>query len=64
MMASVFRDVKYFIAFFVIILIEFGILFTIMFNAKYLPQYTGLGPFNYMMMSFRLSTGDFELDDY
>lgn len=61
MMASVFRDVKYFIAFFVIILLEFGILFTILFNIKQLDleEYKGLGPFSYMMMSFRLSTGDF-----
>eukprot|EP00347_Sterkiella_histriomuscorum_P010233 403377082 len=64
MMAGVFKDIKYFLYFFSIILVEFGILFIIIFQAGDLPQYKGLGHFGYLMMSFRLSTGDFELDDY
>lgn len=64
MMAGVFKDIKYFLAFFTIILIEFGILFIIIFQAESRDNYKGLGAFGYLMMSFRLSTGDFELDEY
>eukprot|EP00347_Sterkiella_histriomuscorum_P012349 403368936 len=64
MMAGVIQDIGYFLAFFVIMLIQFGILFTILFQASDLEQYSGLGNFGYLMMSFRLSAGDFELDGY
>jgi hypothetical protein len=64
MMAGVFKDIKYFLYFFLIILIEFGILFILIFKAADMSQYKGLGTFGYIMMSFRLSTGDFELDSY
>lgn len=60
MMGGVFKDIKYFLAFFTIILIEFGILFIIVFQGtQESPEYSGLGKLSFLMMTFRLSTGDF-----
>ncbi len=64
MMAGVFADIKTFFAFWIIFLSWFTILFTILFKAAPLEQYEGLGLFGYFMMSYRLSSGDFEIENY
>jgi hypothetical protein len=64
MMAGVFADIKTFFAFWIIFLSWFTILFTILFKAAPLEQYEGLNLFGYFMMSYRLSSGDFEIDNY
>lgn len=43
MMGGVFQDIKYFVAFFMIIIFQFGIIFAILFNADYDPEYAGVG---------------------
>eukprot|EP00347_Sterkiella_histriomuscorum_P007548 403348497 len=65
MFYEAFIDLKFFVAFFVLIIVEFGLLFLLAFKGSSKEQYEGLSIFGgYMMMAFRLSTGDFELDAY
>lgn len=63
MMQGVFYDLKYFIAFYMFVLILFTMLFSIL-NVKLGSAYEPIGNLGYFMMSFRTSTGDFEVDDY
>lgn len=63
MMQGVFLDLKYFIAFYMFVLILFTMLFSIL-NVKLGAAYEPIGNLGYFMMSFRTSTGDFEVDDY
>jgi hypothetical protein len=62
MLIGVFSDLKYFIAFFMFVLTEFGLLFTILVANS--DTYATIGKFGYYLMAFRTSLGDFELDDY
>lgn len=62
MMAAVFFDLKYFIGFFLIFIIQFGIIFTILFDAASVDEYAGIGVIAHFMMAFRTSTGDFNVD--
>eukprot|EP00347_Sterkiella_histriomuscorum_P004167 403361497 len=64
MMAAVFVDLKYFIGFFLIFIIEFGLIFAILFDAISIDEYSGIGIFAYLMMAFRTSSGDFNVDSY
>eukprot|EP00347_Sterkiella_histriomuscorum_P012763 403367315 len=65
MFYEAFIDLKYFVAFFVLIIVEFALLFLLAFKGQSKEQYEGLSIFGgYMMMAFRLSTGDFELDTF
>eukprot|EP00347_Sterkiella_histriomuscorum_P009011 403342872 len=64
MMAAVFVDLKYFIGFFLIFILEFGIVFAILFDATAIEEYQGIGISAYMMMAFRTSSGDFNVDSY
>ena len=64
MMGGVFSDIKYFIAFFMIFIAQFGIIFTILFRGKDVDEYDGVMTASYFIMMFRMSTGDFYLDDY
>jgi Ion transport protein len=63
MMQGVFLDLKYFIAFYMFVLILFTMLFSIL-DIKLGDAYGPIGMFGYFFMSFRTSTGDFEVDDY
>eukprot|EP00347_Sterkiella_histriomuscorum_P004781 403359125 len=63
-MAAVFVDLKYFIGFFLIFIIEFGLIFAILFDAISIDEYSGIGIFAYLMMAFRTSSGDFNVDSY
>ena len=38
--------------------------FLIIFGGLQQPNYNGIGLFGYILMSFRTSTGDFEIDEY
>eukprot|EP00347_Sterkiella_histriomuscorum_P023209 403335532 len=64
MLAAVFVDLKYFIGFFVIFILQFGIIFAILFNATDIEEYNGISIFGYLMMAFRTSSGDFNVDSY
>eukprot|EP00347_Sterkiella_histriomuscorum_P009500 403340976 len=64
MMAAVFVDLKYFIGFFVIFILQFGLVFAILFDAISIEEYQGIGIFAYIMMAFRTSSGDFNVDSY
>eukprot|EP00347_Sterkiella_histriomuscorum_P005471 403356490 len=65
MFTEVFVDLKYFVIFFIMIIIEFALLFLLVFKGSSMEEYQGLSTFGgYMMMAFRLSTGDFALDSY
>eukprot|EP00347_Sterkiella_histriomuscorum_P008450 403345053 len=64
MMAAVFVDLKYFIGFFLIFILEFGLVFAILFDAISIEEYQGIGIFAYIMMAFRTSSGDFNVDSY
>eukprot|EP00347_Sterkiella_histriomuscorum_P016204 403354088 len=65
MLYGAFAELVFFVIFFIIFIVEFSLLFMIALKGKNMEQYEGLSLFGgYMMMSFRLSTGDFELDNY
>eukprot|EP00347_Sterkiella_histriomuscorum_P008910 403343274 len=64
MMAAVFVDLKYFMGFFVIFILQFGLIFAILFDAINIEEYQGIGIFAYLMMAFRTSSGDFNVDSY
>eukprot|EP00347_Sterkiella_histriomuscorum_P005218 403357440 len=64
MMAAVFVDLKYFIGFFLIFILQFGLVFAILFDAISIEEYQGIGIFAYIMMAFRTSSGDFNVDSY
>eukprot|EP00347_Sterkiella_histriomuscorum_P003632 403363541 len=64
MMAAVFVDLKYFIGFFIIFILQFGIIFAILFDATSIDEYSGIGIVGYFMMAFRTSSGDFNVDSY
>lgn len=63
MIQGVFMDLKYFIAFYVFVLILFSFMFSIL-DIKLGDSYEPIGVIGYFIMSFRTSTGDFEVDDY
>ncbi|CDW84948.1 UNKNOWN [Stylonychia lemnae] len=64
MMAGVFKDLKYFMMFFIIIILQFGMIFLVLFQAKQIDEYNGINKLAYFLMAFRISSGDFQLDDY
>ena len=45
MMGGVFKDIKYFMAFFMIFIAQFGVVFTILFRAKDIDEYKGVSVF-------------------
>ena len=63
MMRGVFLDLKYFIAFYVLVLMLFTMLFSIL-TLGLSETYNGMPGVGYFLMSFRTSTGDFEVDDF
>ncbi|CDW85676.1 UNKNOWN [Stylonychia lemnae] len=64
MLAGVFKDLKYFLIFFLIFIIQFGIIFLVLFKAKEIDEYNGMNKLAYFLMAFRISSGDFQLDDF
>ena len=58
MVQGVFLDLKYFLLFYFLVLILFNLLFQVL-NTKLGDEYGKVGKFEYFLMSFRLSTGDF-----
>ncbi|CDW88037.1 wd-40 repeat protein [Stylonychia lemnae] len=64
MMAGVFKDLKYFIGFFLIIILQFGMIFLVLFKAQPIDEYNGVNKLAYFLIAFRISSGDFYLDDY
>ncbi|CDW91442.1 wd-40 repeat protein [Stylonychia lemnae] len=64
MMAGVFKDLKYFISFFLIFILLFGMIFLVLFKADSIDEYKGVNGMAYFLMAFRISSGDFQLDDY
>jgi len=63
MMKGVFSDLKYFLAFYVLVLTLFALLFSII-SLQLSDTYGGIGQVGYLIMAFRTSTGDFEVDDF
>ncbi|CDW74402.1 UNKNOWN [Stylonychia lemnae] len=64
MMGGVFKDLKYFLIFFLIFILQFGMIFLVLFNAKDIDEYNGMNKLAYFLMAFRISSGDFQLDDF
>ena len=62
MMQGVFLDLRYFMVFFIITVIEFGMLFSIL--IKNSDAYNGVGNLGYFIMAFRTSAGDFDMDNF
>ncbi|CDW91093.1 wd-40 repeat protein [Stylonychia lemnae] len=64
MMAGVFKDIKYFISFFLIMILQFGMILLVLFKAEEIDEYNGVNGMAYFLMAFRISSGDFQLDNY
>ncbi|CDW90703.1 wd-40 repeat protein [Stylonychia lemnae] len=64
MMSSVFKDIQYFILFFLVFIFQFGLIFVILFSAQRIEEYDGIGTVGYFLMIFRISSGDFAVDNF
>ncbi|CDW74716.1 wd-40 repeat protein [Stylonychia lemnae] len=64
MMGGVFKDIKYFLSFFLIMILQFGMIFLVLFKADSIEEYNGVNYFAYFLMAFRISSGDFNVDNY
>ena len=64
MLSGVFKDIQYFILFFIIFILQFGIIFIILFSGASIEEYNGIGTIGYFLMIFRISSGDFAVDNY
>ncbi|CDW78457.1 wd-40 repeat protein [Stylonychia lemnae] len=64
MMAGVFKDLKYFLSFFLIMILQFGMIFLVLFKAEQIDEYNGVNKLAYFLMAFRISSGDFNVDNY
>ena len=62
MMLGVFSDLKFFLAFYLLVLLLFAELFWIL-SFKLGEEYAGVGNFGYLLMSFRTSAGDFGIGE-
>ena len=62
MMQGVFLDLRYFMVFFIITVIEFGMLFSLLISNS--EAYNGIGNLGYFIMAFRTSAGDFDMDNF
>ncbi|CDW73620.1 UNKNOWN [Stylonychia lemnae] len=51
-------------AFFLIFIIQFGLIFTVLFKAAPIEEYEGVSAFGYYLMIFRIAAGDFATDNY
>ena len=63
MLTGVFFDLKFFLGFFAIVVATFSLILSVL-----LPEaaasYPGTWIFSFIVMSFRTSLGDFDMDDY
>ena len=63
MLRGVFFDLKFFLSFFAFVVIKFSlILFVLLPDAS--SSYPGTMIFSYVVIAFRTSLGDFEIEDY
>jgi hypothetical protein len=63
MIIGVFEDLKYFLGFYLFVLCLFTTLFYVL-GITIGESYGTVGNLGYFFMSFRTSTGDFEVDEY
>lgn len=63
MMQGVFTDLKYFAMFYGMVVLLFASLFSIL-TVPRGEAYEGISVFGHIIMAFRTSVGDFELDEY
>ena len=61
MLLEVFLDLKYFISLYAIIILMYGLIFTLLKikTSEEDTEYQGINYFGYFIMAFRASTGDF-----
>ena len=64
MIEGVFADIGYFISFYLIVVVMYGCIFTLMLTSitggkMDIEEYSGIGLVGYFIMSFRTSMGDF-----
>jgi len=64
MVSGVFNDISFFLLFFLIFIVEFGVIFIILFRGEAQDGYDGIGTIGYFLMVFRISSGDFAVDNY
>ncbi|CDW87439.1 wd-40 repeat protein [Stylonychia lemnae] len=64
MIGGVFKDLKYFIGFFMIFIAQFGLIFTILFRGSPIQEYEGISSMGYIVMVFRIAAGDFNVENY
>ena len=69
MLQSVFSDLGYFILLYALVIILYGLIFTLIgvqvaSDSEYMAYYNGISNFGYFVMSFRTSIGDFQVDSF
>jgi hypothetical protein len=47
-----------------IFIVQFGVIFSILFNGITKEEYQGISQFGYLIMAFRISTGELSEDDF
>ncbi|CDW82688.1 wd-40 repeat protein [Stylonychia lemnae] len=63
-LTGVLSDLKYFFILFLIFISLFGTIFLVLFKADSINEYSGVSGIAYFLMSFRISTGSYQLADY
>ena len=64
LLKGAFWEVRYFLCFYLVFIIQFGLQFTILEDGVILDTYIGVNRFGYFIKSFRVSMGDFDTDSY
>lgn len=63
MLKGVFNDLRYFLAYFLFVMVTFSLIFIVLIpNAS--ESYEGTSMVSFLIIAFRTSLGDFEIDDY
>ena len=63
MLRGVFLDLKFFLSFFAFVVITFSLILSVLMPDAS-KEYPGTMIFSYIVIAFRTSLGDFEIDDY
>ena len=63
MLKGVFTDLRYFLIFFAIVVFTFSLILSIL-NPEAVLEYPGVSIFAFLIIAFRTSLGDFDVDDY
>ena len=63
MLRGVFLDLKFFLSFFAFVVVTFSLILSVLIPDAS-SSYPGTFIFTYVVMAFRTSLGDFEIDDY